>query len=445
MRNVTKFLTIVFLFLLTACERGVFQSPTISPATLKDVPAQRLNFRYEPDVPPPTDPNQKPQTEERNQAIQNDFDTNRPLEILVKTIPSPDKKRVLVIYSKAEDLQNEFRLDMYAPDGKILRHITPNGMAVHFPDTIVWSPDSENVAFVAMLRAGQTNLPPAANSNSANNSQANTNTGAAENSNTAEANPENAETNAAPPASTPSVPEAPGNVLTFRTEQIYTVNSEGEGLKPVTQNEGLIYFYYVWSPDSSALAALAAKFNEWRFLQFQADKANEVFVPLGRPRIIEKNGRERRLDDNLTAVRPVWSPDSAKVATAFDKQIRIYDAIGENPTQAAIPLRNQLLISSQKYDQDLLMKEQNINAPSNEANAPTNQTSAPTNQSVNVLPDESSLVSFNPIINLVWEQDSLLYFQTGFVKQFKSGEGSRSYLRWHRLVLSPQAVALGNK
>jgi len=210
-------------------------------------------------------------------------------------------------------------------------------------------------------------------------------------------------------------------------------------LKPITQNEGLIYFYYVWSPDSSMLAALAAKFDEWRFLQFQADKANEVFTPQGRPRIVEKNGRERRLDDNLTTVRPVWSPDSAKVATAFDKpiQVRIYDAIGENLTQAAIPLRNQLLISSQKYDQDLQLKEQNTNASVNEANTQANQT-------VSTLPDENSLVSFNPIINLVWEQDSLLYLQTGFVKQFKTGEGSRSYLRWHRLVLSPQAVALGN-
>lgn len=442
MQCVTKILAIICLLSLTACQRGIFESPTISPTTLKDVPAQRLNFRFEADVPPPTDPNQKPPAEERNAAIQNDFDTNRPLEILVKTIPSPDKKRVLVVYSKAQDQPSEFRLDMYTPDGKILRRVTPDGMGVHFPDTIVWSPDSTAVAFVAMIRAGQNPAPPPANPNSAANTDsatdANVQTNAAENANAA--NPDSpvsdAETNIAPVA-TPPVPEAPTNILTFRTEQIYTVNSEGENLKPITQNEGLIYFYYVWSPDSSMLAALAAKFDEWRFLQFQADKVNEVFIPQGRPRIVEKNGRERRLDDNLTAVRPVWSPDSAKVATAFDKQIRIYDAIGENPTQAAIPLRNQLLISSQKYDQDLLLKEQNANAPANEAVASANQT-------VSTLPDESSLVSFNPIINLVWEQEGLLYFQTGFVKQFKNGEGSRSYLRWHRLVLSPQAVALGS-
>ncbi len=442
MQSVSKILTIICFLALTACQRSVFESPTVAPATLKDVPAQRLNFRFEADVPPPTDPNQKPPTEERNAAIQNDFDTNRPLEILIKTLLSPDKNKVLVVYSKAADTPNEFRLDMYSPDGKILRHITPDGMGVHFPDTIVWSPDSTNVAFVAMIRQGQIGSLPSPNNPSANNSNlqtdANANTNSAENSNTANTNNENsvADTNIAP-VSTPPVAEAPTNVLTFRTEQIYLCNSEGDGLKPITQNEGLIYFYYVWSQDSSALAALAAKFNEWRFLQFQADKANEVFVPLGRPRIVEKSGRERRLDDNLTAVRPVWSPDSAKVAAAFDRQIRIYDAVSETPTQAAIPLRNQLLISSQKYDQDLQLKEQNVNAPAGGANLPTNQT-------VSTLPDENSLVSFNPIINLVWEQETLLYFQTGFVKQFKTGEGSRSYLRWHRLVLSPQAVALGN-
>ncbi len=449
MQSVTKFLAIICLFSLAACQQTIFDSPTVSPSTLRDVPAQRLNFRFEPDVPPPADPNQKPQAEERNAAIQSDFDTNRPLEMLVKTIPSPDKNRVLVVYSKAQDTPSQFRLDMYLPDGKILRRITPDGMAVHFPDTIVWSPDSTNVAFVAMVRAGQSaSMPASPDSNSAVNSNsqaaADVTTNPAEDSN-ANTNGENSDVNTdVAPVSTPPVAEAPTNVLTFRTEQIYLCNSEGDGLKPVTQNEGLIYFYYVWSPDGSALAALAAKFDEWRFLQFQADKVNEVFVPQGRPRIVEKSGRERRLDDNLTAVRPVWSPDSAKVAVGFDKQVRIYDTIGETPTQAAIPLRNQLLISSQKYDQGLAANEQNTNMPANEANTQTNQRITQANQTVSTLPDESSLVSFNPIINLVWEQESLLYLQTGFVKQFKSGEGSRSYLRWHRLVLSPQAVALGN-
>jgi hypothetical protein len=53
-------------------------------------------------------------------------------------------------------------------------------MAVHYPDTIVWSPDSANVAFMAMTRAGQTTaLPtptPAENqTDNATNSESNAN------------------------------------------------------------------------------------------------------------------------------------------------------------------------------------------------------------------------------------------------------------------------------
>ena len=440
-RNFAKFLIVLSFLVLTACQRNIFQSPTVAPATFRDVPAQRLNFRFEPDVPPPTEQKSAP-IEERNAAVQADFDQNRPQDLLDKTITSPDKQRLLVVYHRAGDVPSEFRLDMYASDGRRLRKITPDGMAVHFPDTIVWSPDSTSLAFVAMIRAGQDAAAPGTpDGNSNTNANVTTENKEANTDTETNANTENAntDTNAAqPPANVPTVAE-PSPVLTFRTEQIYVVNSDGDGLKPITQNEGLIYFYYTWSPDSSMLAALATTFREWQVLQYQADTRGEAFSPMGRPRLVEKNGRERRLDDNLTAVRPVFSPDSAKVATAFDRQIRIYDAIGENPTQAGIPLRNELLISSKKYDEELQRQEPGTTeTPASGANNQANQT-------VNTLPDESSLVSFNPIINLEWVQDGLLYLQTGYIKEMKnSAESARSYLRWHRLVLSPQAVALNN-
>jgi hypothetical protein len=146
---------------------------------------------------------------------------------------------------------------------------------------------------------------------------------------------------------------------------------------------------------------------------------------------VEKTGRNRLLDDNLTRVRPVWSPDSAKVAVAFDKDVRIYDAIGDAPTQAAIPLRNPLLLSSQKYDNDLRAKEQGGNAQTN------------ANAEVSTLPDESMLVSFNPITELEWTEPAMLYLQTGYIREMRnSADSARSYLRWHRLIFSPQAVAL---
>lgn len=455
-KTFTVFIIFCFLILTISCQNPGVKPSDTTPGSLSDIPAQRLNFRFEADVPDPPAAETNGQTDERIPAIQNDFDVNRALEILERTITSPDKQKVLVVYHKVSDAPSEFRLDMYSPDGQILKKITPDAMAVHFPDTIQWSPDSQNVAFVAMLRAGQGGVPlPNANSNTDANAnvEANTNTETNANADTNTADPEaNANIEM---SETPNVPGAATDVLTFRSEQIYLTDANGDNLRLLTQNEGLIYFYYVWSPDSTALAALAVTAREWQFLDYQALQKGEVFSPLGRPRIVEKNGRERRLDDNLTKVRPVWSPDSAKVAAAFEKQVRIYDAIGESPTQAAIPLRNQLLIASKKHEESLRTNEQGIAANAEDANqttdanqtananqrADTNQTQTP-NLSGATLPDEASLVSFNPIISLEWSKPDLLYLQTGYVIELKLGDGARSYLRWHRLVLSPQAEAI---
>lgn len=447
-KNSKIFLLFAFLILTISCQRTVTETDTVTANSLKGVPALKMNFRFEMDVPAPPETNSQNTVEEKNAAIQADFDQNRPQETLEKTLTSPDKQRILAIYRKISDTPNEYRLDMYAADGKMLRKITPNGMAVHFPDIIVWSPDGANVAFVAMTRLNQGSAtpesaptPPSVDSNT--NAAANTDANVDANMD-ANTNPT--------PVPTSTAAEASANVLTLRTEQIYICNADGGDLKLLTQNEGLIYFYFLWSPDSSALVALAATWKEWQFSQYQADMRGEIFTPIGRPRLIEKTGRMRLLDDNLTAVQPVWSPDSAKIALAFDKEVRIYDAVGDAPTQAAIPLRNPLLISSKTYDENLQKQEQesansNANVNSN-ANANTNVNSnanaAPTPsvpQDVKTLPDENSLVSFNPIIQLEWTEEKMLYIQTGYVKEMKdTANSARSYLRWHRLLLSPQAV-----
>lgn len=432
----------MFLLLATAgCQKNIFESPTVAPATMRDVAALRLNYRYEADVPAPAISPQNAATEEKNAAVQADFDANRQQEILERTITSPNKQRILTVYQRLGDAPYSYRLDMYSADGKFLRRVSPENMLVDFPDIIVWSPDSTNVAFVAIAREGGLNsLTPLPVANSNTNTAANANT--AVNANTANANVNaNANTEATPatPAETAPTPPVAQSVITFRTEQIYICNSEGLDLKPITQNEGLIYYYFVWSPDSAMLVSMAATFQEWRYLQMQAEKNSEIFVPLGRPRIVEKTGRERRLDDNMTTVRPVWSPDSAKVAVAYNAenkplQIRIYDAVGDQPTQAAIPIRNQLLISSQAYDQKVNNEQ---NPPANtDANANVNPNQPST------LPDERTLVSFQPIVALEWTIDTELYFQTGYVKMFRSGDGARSSLRWHRLILSPQPTAI---
>lgn len=440
MRKFVIILTVIsVLFGLNACQSKTSNTPTVTVSSLRDVSAIKLNFRFENDVPaPPETESVVAPEDEKNNVIQLDFDQNRPGETLERTIPSPDKKRFLVIYNKLDDLQATFRLDMYTADGKLIRKITPDGLAVYYPDTIVWSPDSNNVAFVGMVRLGQTipvptptpdaPIPPSL-----------------DNENTAI--PENDETDANANANIAQTVEQPKQVLTFRTEQIYICNSDGGDLKPLTQNEGHRYFYFVWSPDSSMLVSLVATWREFDFMNARADQQGESFIPMGRPRLVEKTGRIRLLDDNLTNIHPAWSPDSSKVALAFDKEIRIYDAIGDTPTQAAIPLRNPLLIAAQAFDKEMQRKE-SVENPDANANTNSNANSNSTAnvavpQGVNTLPDESALVSFNPIVQLKWAEDQMLYLETGYVKEFKdSTQNTRSYLRWHRLLFSPQAIKL---
>lgn len=404
------------------------------PTTMAAIPSVSLNYRYEADVPQPESTAKV--NEELNAAVLADFDQNRSGEVLDRTLTSPDKKRVLAIYHQNGDLGSEFRLDMYTPEGKLINKVTADLMAVHFPDTIVWSPDSTSLAFVAMIRGANDalmtetpaarptpdqpdSLNPDINANSNSNSDLNSNI-----------DPEAVESTPTPEPIASITPAAPTGILTFRTEQIYLCDADGVNLKPITQNEGLIYFYYAWSPDSTALVALAATAREWQYLQYLADKDSEIFVPVGRPRLVEKTGRERRLDDALTAVQPVWSPDSAKVAAAFDTQVRVYDAVGTTPTQAAIPLRNNLLLSAQAYD---MSQQQSLNAANSNSNVQPGQLNTAT------LPDEKSLVSFNPIVTLSWTNDQILYFQTAFVKRMKiEADSVTSFQRWHRLVFSPQ-------
>jgi hypothetical protein len=189
----------------------------------------------------------------------------------------------------------------------------------------------------------------------------------------------------------------------------------------------------VWSPDSATLAARAIKENEWQFLEARATQAGEVFKPAGRLYLIEKNGRERRLDDIPTFVSPVWSPDSSKIATAFDKSVRLYDALSDTPTAAAISLQTPLLLSSKLCDEKLGANQSCVNAttvtPTLAQNSPE---SIPT----------AEPVSFLPITALRWPEDQTLYLETGYFKDYLDGKSLRSYKRWHRLHFSPQAIAL---
>jgi hypothetical protein len=127
------------------------------------------------------------------------------------------------------------------------------------------------------------------------------------------------------------------------------------------------------------------------------------------------------LDDELAQAPPAWSPDSSKVATAFDVNIGIYDAAEKAPTQARIELREKLLIASAVFESKQTGKSETP-TPGNLKNA--------------------FFSSFNPIIRIEWLTPEKLYIQTAFVRRYKDPT-IKPWFRWHLVTLSPQAAVLG--
>ncbi|MCV4940197.1 hypothetical protein OFC17_36020, partial [Escherichia coli] len=62
---------------------------------------------------------------DRDTGILADFQTNRPADELVRTLASPDNRRILAVYRREGDAAEEFRLDMYTKEAKLLRPVTP--------------------------------------------------------------------------------------------------------------------------------------------------------------------------------------------------------------------------------------------------------------------------------------------------------------------------------
>ncbi|PYS68451.1 MAG: hypothetical protein DMF69_20185 [Acidobacteria bacterium] len=279
----------------------------------------------------------------------------------------------------------------------------PPGISCVFPDTVSWSPDGSFINFIAHKRDVPTPGPtsredlvvPSPGSS---------------------------------PVPSPSVAPAFAPVASFNTEQIYICNRDGFDLKPLTSREGLIYFYFQWAPDGHALVALACKEDEWNV------RERGYRLPAGRPRLIGLDGKERLLDDGLTDALPVWSPDASKIATAFETDIAIYDAGGRTPTQARLPLGDELISASVSYEQKMPSKKVEP-AKSN------NKTAASPTPTPNEAPQSSTPASFNPIVRVEWPSPDRLYIQTAYVR-LMPGEAINTFQRWHLLGLSAQAAVL---
>ena len=377
---------------------------SVRPRALRDVPAVRLAFRLEPDVEAAATADAP---EETLAPVKQDFETRRKDEALLRTVQSPDGQRALALYDPGGLPSDEFKLDLYAADGRFLRNMLPENLSGAFLSTAAWSPDGQWIAFIARKteKPQPTPTPPDALPTPPTAAPGGDNTNA---------------------AATPTVQPLLPPVQMFTTEQVYLCDRDGFNLRPLTTREGLVYFSLAWSPDGHALVALACTEAEL------AARINENKLLAGRPRLIERDGRERLLDDRLMDALPVWSPDAAKVAAASETDVLIYDATGDQPTGALVPLRDPLLSASATYDAQKLPAGGAAGASNT-----TNQTPAPAQPQAGSAP-----LSFNPIVRLEWPQPETLLVQTGFVRVYQNNEEVRRYLRWHVLHLSPQAAVL---
>src|SRR3954451_5895929 len=128
----------------------IIERRDVRPLVMRDVPAQRLAFRLEADSGLPADVKvDDTNTNDKLPEIQNDFNTRRKDDALLRTVKSPDGQRALALYGTADDPTEVFRIDLYSSDGKFLRNLTPPELAGAFPETATWSPDGNFITFIA--------------------------------------------------------------------------------------------------------------------------------------------------------------------------------------------------------------------------------------------------------------------------------------------------------
>jgi hypothetical protein len=372
---------------------------SVVPKSLHDVPAERLAFRFEPDAAESSlpEPLRRDEPEEPLAAVKSAFETQRPDDALIRTVPDPKGQRALALYGTSTT-ETDFRIDLYSTDGQFIRNVLPPDLTGVFPDEVAWSPDGERILFSGVRNPALSASPTPADE--------------------APPPPDLAPPDAAAgePLPTPTAAPIIPSTQTFRTEQVYVGNRDGFDLRPLTAREGLIYFKLAWSPDGQAVAALACKEDEWEA------QRREGFPHAGRPRLLTLEGRERLLDDRPTPVKPAWSPDGSKLATAFEYDVAVYDAGGGAPTGAGLSLREPLRAASVEYDARVFKK--------GEPQAGGSQKG------------EAVLISMNPFDRLEWVEPGTVYARTAFVHIYHD-EPVFKYPRWHVLRLSPQAAVLG--
>jgi hypothetical protein len=398
----------------SACTSDSPDAPAV-PQSMAEVPAAKLAYRFESDVQAPPDEMVTDDPNKKLEAVQKDFDSRRKEDALIRTVLSPDSQRVMALYETGENTPGEFRVDLYTADGTFLRNVTPPDFAGAFAQMAEWAPDGKYIIF-----GGRKSVTPKPSPTPSK-----------------PLSPELFPT----PTPTSSVAPLFEAVPLFSTEQIYICDRDGFTLKPLTTREGLIYFSFEWAPDGHSIAALACKEDEWDAQE------KEHRTPKGRPRLIDLNANERLLDDDSTEASPTWSPDSTKVAAAFDTDVRVYDAQGEATTQSTIALRDALLNASVRYDKLKLESQDKGNAvkPGDASSAKQgNPSTGPAKAAATPAQSAGAPVSFNPVVKLEWTGDNDLYIKTAFIRVYGT-ERIVTFQRWHLLHLSPQASLFGQQ
>jgi hypothetical protein len=154
------FITLVTLVFAAGC-KSVVTRQDVRPRILRDVPAQNLAYRLTPDTNSPTEVDVVDPLE-KAEVIAKDFAANRKDDALLRTVASPDKRRMLVVYATADEPGAAFKIDLYNAEGQFIRNLIPPEISCFFPETVSWSPDGNYINFVARKRVmpSPTPTPP---------------------------------------------------------------------------------------------------------------------------------------------------------------------------------------------------------------------------------------------------------------------------------------------
>ena len=161
MTRITATISAVITILLTlyfasGC-KTVIDRQDVRPKVLRDVPARNLAYRFSPDVTPPASALEDPA--DKHGAVANDCSTKRKDDALVRTVASPDGRRVLALYGAADEPGSTFRIDLYNSEGQFLRNLVPPDISCVFPETVSWSPDGNFINFIARKRVAPSPTP----------------------------------------------------------------------------------------------------------------------------------------------------------------------------------------------------------------------------------------------------------------------------------------------